>query len=356
MLGLGASGDGYLDPLREPGAFLAQAPLRFSDLWLEEALSLPAWHGWGASPWRLVGLDLPGHVRVALAAATLVGAWLWWRAAVRAPGLDPLRWLGLGSLLSLLPALAGQPGPRLLLIPSIGASAIVAGWLAHAVSRTRLGREWRVAAWFVVALGLVLAGVRGVASPAALVSQLVTYSRISDAVRSRWLPPVSGQASEPSAAAQSLATPLDVVVLAAPSTSVPRTFLPELSRVRAGEAQVPRAAGQRWWFLANDTLDFSHEWQRTGPRTFELATHRPKLDPPMVETLWIGCRATPGMSVQARILRIRLLEAAPAGGLRRIAVELDRDLDDPSLWFATWTQGELRRIAPPAVGGTALIE
>jgi hypothetical protein len=322
-LGFGAAGRGYVDPLADPGAFLQVVPARLADLVHEGVLAVRAFRPWTASPWQLEVLPLPPAGRIVLAAVLVAGLALALEAAARRTAGGPaLRWLGLGGLLALLPALPGQPGPRLLLVPSIGIAVAIAAVIRHGATRWSLG---------VLALALVLA--RGIASPVALHAQLGVYERITDAIERRWLP--DGVVELPGESSAR-----DLVVLTAPSTSVPRTFLPGL---RVG------GEGQRAWYLSNNTVDFDHEWVRTGSNTFELATGAPRGARPLFETLWIGCEADTPASVRTRILRIEVQDR----GIRRIRVKVDRDLDDPSLQFLAFREGALRPVRVPRVGERA---
>lgn len=126
-LGAGAYGsEMYVDPVREPLRYLVQAPPKAlaligaqflgstADLWLMMINARPV-------------LVIMGVVAVGLMFTLLRRVW---------PTLDEterrgLRWLTVGALLSIPPVLATFPLNRLLLMPSIGGSALIAAVLFH---------------------------------------------------------------------------------------------------------------------------------------------------------------------------------------------------------------------------------
>ena len=123
-LGYGTRASGfYVDPFREPLAFLSLAPRRIATLMLDGWFSLdhhtivPVTPWWVLAPALVVGLAV-----VAPPLARTLG------------GLDPplrrtMTWLLLGSLLASLPVLAVVPSPRLLGVSLLGIAATVAMFL-----------------------------------------------------------------------------------------------------------------------------------------------------------------------------------------------------------------------------------
>ena len=126
-LGYGTAASGfYQDPLREPGAFLLNAPWRFI------ALLGTGWLTIDSEPWRL-GLSRWLLVAVVLAcAAGLVVPIRRAFAALEPPQRKALTWLFVGSLLALIPTLAVVPARRLLGVSMLGVSAMVAVLLDRA--------------------------------------------------------------------------------------------------------------------------------------------------------------------------------------------------------------------------------
>jgi hypothetical protein len=130
--GYGTSGSGvYIDPLASPGAFLQLAPGRALALFLG-LLATPFAELWDIYPivapaWRTPVLVASGVV-VTLFAVALSASWK--RDAT-------LRFFCTGAVLSLLPACATFPHDRLLLVPSVGAMAVIAFLLTRAWHRRR---------------------------------------------------------------------------------------------------------------------------------------------------------------------------------------------------------------------------
>ncbi|HSO34202.1 MAG TPA: hypothetical protein VLT33_16820 [Labilithrix sp.] len=123
--GTAASGF-YSDPLREPGAFLVNAPWRFIALlgtgWL--TLDSEPWR-LGLSRWLLVGIVLgcAGALVVPIRRAF---------ASLEPRQRAAITWLFVGSLLALVPTLAVVPARRLLGVSMLGVSAVVAVLLDRA--------------------------------------------------------------------------------------------------------------------------------------------------------------------------------------------------------------------------------
>lgn len=350
--GYGARSHGYIDVFREPELLLRMGPIRFADFLIEELLGLPALFGWQRSTYAgLIRLDLSEGARLALAGGLLIGLGLLVRSvARREPGsFGAVRWLGAGGVLGLAPVILGQPAPRALLVPSIGLTAVIALLIAWAWRGARDRTGSPVHRVILAGLGLATFAVHAVASPPALFRQLVVNRDFSRALVERWLPqetvapttwsrPVLEPAGPPVA---------DVVVLAAPSISLPWSVRRELQTLVEGDRPVARPPGQRWWFLSNNVLDYTHVLERTGPDRFDLFLGPERPGPPRSHTLWITCGGAPGQVVAMRTPRVTILDADASGNIRRIRVEFDRPLDDPSLWLATWRDGALRRVVPP---------
>lgn len=148
VLGMGAYGSAsYIDPNREPLAFLAEAPRRFFALLGTWSTGVTA-DGWLTFP------DLRWAM-VALGAVALPGWWWVWKTSVfDAKTSETLRWLGLGAVLAVLPTLATWPTDRLLLPTSFGACAVAGAVLERAwAARRRLVMAWASAAFVVLPLG-----------------------------------------------------------------------------------------------------------------------------------------------------------------------------------------------------------
>lgn len=143
LAGSGAWGGAtYIDPIREPQVYLANAPARLlaiagawstglpADLWLTRPQVRPLLIGLGAV--ALIGWPL-----------------LWrWLGLDREPEARAVRWLALGAAMGVLPFLAIFPADRLLIGSSLGLAPLVA-LVVRAAWRTR---RWLVLGWLSAAL------------------------------------------------------------------------------------------------------------------------------------------------------------------------------------------------------------
>lgn len=197
-LGYGAEGSGvYLDPGREPGAFLAALPDRAAALWIGQTTWLPA-DRWAleASPWHGAWIG-------ALVVGVLLVVPLAWRLRAQ-PGLATCL---LGSVLALVPAATVVPGDRMLLLVGVGGSGLVAAVIATAVGEGPAVPRW--ARRWALALALPLVVIHGVLAPLALPRQIASLPRqLDDAQRAA----VESLPSDPALAAQ------DLVIVNAPPT------------------------------------------------------------------------------------------------------------------------------------------
>ncbi|HWB79642.1 MAG TPA: hypothetical protein VG755_31985 [Nannocystaceae bacterium] len=312
-LGFGARGhQQYLDPIGEPLRFGEAALVRAPTLLADLVAGMPA-DLWGAMP-----VLHPIYVVVGVIATAIVIALVWrvW------PRLDPrlaceLRWLALGSLGALLPALAGLPGSRLLLVPGIGGAVVLAVLVVHlpASLAGRLARGWIVLAHLVLAplllvMGLVNLHVIGRATERIVVDAEVPREHAAQA---------------------------DVVVLYAPDL-VALLYPPHM----LGSSLAPRVHG---WFTLS-IAPSAHVAVRTGPHSFTLRA----LDGPFFASEWerLFRAERAALQIGDRValdgVTIELIAAD------ELAITTPRALDDPALCLLAWHDGALRRVTLPPVG------
>ncbi len=116
----------YVDPLHEPLRYLIQAPAK--------ALALIGAQFLGSTADLWIVLNKARPVLAALGGLALVLMVVLMRrlwSGLEEPERRGLRWLTLGASLSLVPVLATFPLNRLLLMPSVGGSALIASVLWH---------------------------------------------------------------------------------------------------------------------------------------------------------------------------------------------------------------------------------
>lgn len=166
----------YIDPLSEPGHFAKSAlhrlPRMLGEVWLDmSGESDRFWFKYyeaGISDWVMPrdGSDLTTqafrHARFAMVAVLgcVGGTWVFARRYLDAAERRTIRWLALGSVLSLIPMAAIPPATRSLLLPNFGAAVfvgavLVAGfraWRAHAPT----WQHWLRRVGLSVIIGLIV--------------------------------------------------------------------------------------------------------------------------------------------------------------------------------------------------------
>ncbi len=319
----GAQGSGfYLDPLTSPGAFLREAPRRYTTLVVQAwcglgALTLdimPTWTRLVAAVLLVVGLAVPlARVRARIAAGS---------------ERDPA-WLLLGSLVSVVPVLAVAPHPRLLGTCMVGTAACVASlleasWWPTTEEPRRGGAEW--SALVAILLGFA----HFVHAPVASWQTGRHFRGFSNYFEENADRIVSEIPDDPNA---------HVVVLRGLGASF---YLPFALEERFGR----RA---RWSILAQGDHVLV---LRTGPQTLELVA------PPGAcvfaggqDQLYRGEgeRFRVGQVVAVRGMRVTVLEMNGARP-RRVRVELDEPFDAPHLAWLSENNVGVAPIAPPEAG------
>ncbi|CAG0968675.1 hypothetical protein MYXO_01171 [Myxococcaceae bacterium] len=329
--GFGASGsDSYLDLATPAGTALATFILRTGRLIGAQIAGVAAEFGESVPTFD--------PFQQAFAAAALASLVVGVRLAF--PGLPATErtsvlWFGLGSLLALPVAATSASDDRLLLVPSIGASVVIAVVLREAW-RVRSGKSAREAG--LLAIGLPLAIVTG----------------LGGAIR--WVGNVSGTAR--------------AVAL---REGIARDLAPWLTDEREPRVLVLTAPMSAIWLFADEQITWNgspalskalpvsplaadHRISRTGERTLELES----LGRPMSEAFgWrlMRSHAHPLRSGERIVngpFTITVLDGDPAG-VRRIQLESERDLDDPALIFSIWQDGGLRRLFLPRIGASMIV-
>jgi hypothetical protein len=348
-LGHGAVGSGfYLDPVREPGAYLLGALGRLPAL-AGGLVGVPV------DVWALAPGSRPWLVALGLLAPAVLGWGLRHAWGTLTP--DERRhtaWLLLGGGLSLVPLASAVPMSRLLLVPGVGGAVALAVVLRHAWRLWRAGRRAggqdaaagapsRVPSRVrgrrrLLGLGAGLALVHGVlALPlwpvmAALVGELGQGP-------ARLAAQAAGELNAQEVPRQR------VVVLAAHDVAA-AMYVP-MHWALEGRPR-PRA----YWTLSLAPLPPAVT--RTGPASLELSLPPGArfLESELEQALRAPGHPLPvGEAVALPGLTARVL-AADAGGPTRLGFTFDVPLEDPSLVFLRFEGGRLVRAAPPPPGAS----
>jgi hypothetical protein len=320
VLGFGARGSGhYVEPLAEPlafaGALIQRVPVMLGDLFvgLPSDLSpvVPV------APFVIVGLVATAGM-IALVRAVL--------PAIAEDERRALRWLLPGALGAILLSLGGFLGSRLLMVPSVGGSALIAILLRRAGDRiaergpglsTLALRAGRALLFFV---HLVL-------SPLALVNgavMLTAFARAGAEVVTR--AELDGPAPRR----------IMVVMASDPMASFYPPAILALER-----PQIPF----RWHVLSMARR--THRLTRTGPSSFRLATVDGSLLDGVFAQVFRSPRVPFHVGDRFALDGGTVSVASVEGGMpTAIDVQVDLPLDDPTLRLLSWRDGALRRIPP----------
>ena len=322
FLGLGASGgSGYLDPLKDPFAFLVHLPGRLL------VLAGATVAGGNADLWvirpdlRTVMVFVGGFFVVLLAALLRV---VWTSAAPSER--RAVRWLIVGALASAVP-FAGTPiGSRCLVVPLVGGSAAIAlvlhRWWTLLRRKPRVGYRLVGAVCACLAfLHLVLAPIQQLSS--AFVLRRMMHERLVSAMEEADLE--RGHIGEQS-----------VVLLKAPDLAVGfhSYFYRRLYRL-------PMPAS--WRALSWTRCD--HRFHRTAPDTLEMELVGGELETPYFAT---------GDTIELDGMWVTVLGVG-RNGPTRVEFRFNKALEDPSFCFLAWREGRLQRVKPPPLGESLLL-
>jgi hypothetical protein len=370
--GYGATVYGYQDPTADLGAWFAVAPRVFTELMLEAVVGLP--RILFLPYWPAHGLDLAVPYLKARpwelgAAAVLVFGTLGWLLRDAASGSLERRntgWLVAGSVLALLPVLRENGTPRLLFLPSIGFSAVLAlaldAWLRRlraAWARRDRSRLRRIPVVLVGVLACVWGALLLLGGPASTLRQLLRYREVQPQLdRFLFFREGTRLATDPWVRRTPVLAsgPEETLVLGAPYESVHWPLYSEFVRVVDEDGQ--RVRVKHLSFLSTARSD--HELLRTAEDTFQLSLaeapafpwakrlYFPWFDSLQVCPLSVSGLHPTGARVETRTLSIQVQEVVDGDRYRRI--EVTRKTPEDSTWFAVWRQGELHRVRLPALG------
>ena len=319
--GFGTQGSGvYIDPIRDPAAFLSVAPARVLLLLQGEFSGPPA-------EMAFLGPPTAVPLLVGLAAVTLgFVAWL----VVPILRRDALaRFWGLGMLLAVLPSSSTFPSDRLLLFVSLGGAALVARMLdtwVRAWLETGKASARGVAAAFLGFVHLVVA-------PALLVGRSAQMERFAVAERRA----AGSLPADPSIRGKT------IVIVAAPSLLF-SMYVPAQRRV-AGKAHA------RYQYVLASASSPIHV-ERTGDRQITLRPEQGFLYSPL-ERHYRGKNPF-GLGQEVRLstmtARIREMQSG-----RPWAVSFDFPAPSESYAFVTWRDGRYVPFELPRPGESVVL-
>jgi hypothetical protein len=317
-----SAGTDYVDPVREPIAFLLELPARLAVLTGGVVLGGGAIDLWVLRPDFRGVLKLAGALVTAAFTATAYAAW-------RATPLAQRRgaaWLAVAAVISAVP-FAGTPiGARCLLIPLVGATPLLAividRWLAsRRRAGERSGRAFVFASVAIAVIHLGLAPIGRLFTPFLL--QRAMAERAAGALRdAEWAPATLTRQT----AVVLVAPDLIVGLHGAFYRAVHRLPMPAAWRV------VSWAPGpHRFVRTSSDTLEMEVDAGRFGR------------SPP-----------APGTIVSLQGMEVTVLPRGEEGAFRS-SIHLDRALDDPSLTLLAWRDDRLRAVEAPPIGGAVTL-
>lgn len=327
LLGYGAKGSAvYVDPLASPIGFGLVLLIRLPVLALAELTSIP--------PEMLHALSFATgiagvSVMIALVAAA---AWLFSRALGLSEDAErrKLAAFALGALVALIPLAGTLPSARLLVIPSIGGSLVLAYAIGLPFLLSARARGLRVAAG---GLALVLALAHLVVAPLSALIAAIGWGDLSRRMQSTYLAsPLAGAASAPDVA---------VIVNAVEPMSV--IYPPYVLREHG------RAAPRVW-----RALSITHRHQvleRLDERTLELRVEGGGMFEDPLSTLFRALEhpLAAGTTLELPDVEVNVLEVADWGP-KRVRYRFQRSLDDPSIVIVMVDRGALRRLSPLPIG------
>ena len=326
-VGFGAAAtDDYVNPLVYPAAYLDQLPVRLLAMCGEVFLWFPA-RMWNVEPLRGT-TELAGVGGLVYLTVLLVPVWL----ASSARERIAIGRLLLGTFASMLVLAAGSPGSRNLVIPFIGASALVGIALYH---------------WW-----MILRRKRGVIQwTAALVCLTIVFIHLGLAPY-RWF-------TEPSQFRTSSDTQANMIRnLDVTNENVPdqRTVFLTMHFNACWNGYFLRKfeglpMPTCWWTIS--AADCEHRYHRTEPDRLVLETIGGEMMTTWLESV-VRSASLPipkGDTVNLHGLSVTVLEVGDHGPTK-VELTFDRSLDHSSMNFMAVLDGELRRVEPPPVGGT----
>lgn len=325
----------YVDPAREPVAWLSVAIVRVPILVADMFLAIPT--GKLALYPELMRIQaLSGPVALVVVGVLVLGA----VRRLDAVGRRRVWWLGAAAVLAILPVASSFVSARLLLVPAVGGHVVVAALLLDGWDRLRdsaLRRRVTTIVRATVAVALSLA--HGGLAPWWGLEETLNIVRLNTGTRQAAL---MMQVDDAKVSEQRL------VVL---SASDPMTLLyPHLVRWVEGHP-LPRS----WWVLS--LAPRPHLLTRVSRDTLELEVVGGSMLTGPVELLFRRPEfpLRHGDEIALDGLTIRILKVDAEGRPVRVRFGFDVPVDDPSLVFLLATKRGMLRYPMGPVGATMAI-
>ncbi|MBX3190958.1 MAG: hypothetical protein KF819_28440 [Labilithrix sp.] len=309
-----AQSGGYVDPLGNPGRFAAKAATMLPVLLANAFAGVPA---------EAVTIAPPAPIMITGVIVTALIAWL---ARSLAPSMSAeeraaIPWLVLGAVFALVPSLGGFPGARVLLVPDLGFSALLAILIRRGFAAGGLARGAFAALLALVHLvggPLVSLGVGAVNTRAARDLERIAAAAETGAARPR------------------------VFVLGVSDPTV-TMYVPAVLAANAPD----RIA---CWSVLSGAKQ-AHRITRTSAAELHLRPARGTMLQGLFETLYRASDLPVRVGEEARQCGATFrVVAVDDGRPTEVAIQFDAPLDDPRIRLLQWREGNLRALAPPPVG------
>ena len=336
ILGFGPTATAaYVSPLSAPRAYISQAVVRLPALLASELLMFPpefvftvVLHEmrlvlWLVPPLFVMGLLFLGTIR---------------RAGTEEARM--LRWLGAGMLLAMLPLIGTIPDTRLLLIPSIGGSVLIAALFADVASRFLQRAELRRPLFWARALATTLLFLFHVVLVAP--ASATTSARVRDANQ------LARNAFAQVEIDDRIVARQDLIVINAPDP-LTLLYVPQVRKEQ--ELSTPRV----WRGLS--MTPHPVRVQRVAADTLELSVAQGSLTDMPIATLVrpLDLGLLPGEIISLERLSIQVFAVGPTGP-QRVRFKFSESLDSDSVGLLVLSGGRLVRMAKLPVGGELATE
>jgi hypothetical protein len=314
-LGYGAyGGSGYLNPVSAPLGFLLAFPGRFL------ALAGSMIVGGHAELWMFPSIRLY-MILIAVLIIILLSILLKKISLfVSTKENKSVRWMLVGSVLSLVPFSAASPGARCLVVPFVGGAVIISFVLYNWWKSVRKlpGLKLRflsIFCWLLLFIHFVFAPIQRFVGPG--FAKELFVNRLESVLEK--------------AGFNHQQPPQKIVLLTVPDFSIGlhSYYYQKLNREPMPES---------WWVLSWENCD--HRLYRSGSNTFELELINGSINRPFLKKR---------TSIKLTGMEVTVLKADKEGA-KCIEFRFDCSLDDPSLQFLAWIDEGLKGIQMPPVG------